>query len=70
MAKKAFLVVTTFMSRIVVDEDLENEDNYSELVSQTEERILEKIRNGETSENIEEVFLDEDVPYGTLEGED
>lgn len=70
MAKKAFLVVTTFMSRIVVDEDLENEDNYSELVSQTEERILEKIRNGETSENIEDVFLDEDVPYGTLEGED
>lgn len=70
MAKKAFLVVTTFMSRVVVDEDLENEDNYSELVSQTEERILEKIRNGETSENIEEVFLDEDLPYGTLEGED
>lgn len=70
MAKKAFLVVTTFMSRVVVDEDLENEDNYSELVKQTEERILEKIRNGETSENIEDVFLDEDVPYGTLEGED
>ena len=63
MSKKAFLVATTFMTRVVVDEDLENDENYEALVSKVEENLKERIANGETCENIEDVFEDEECPY-------
>ena len=69
MAKKAFLVVTTFVTRVVVDEDLENENNYNELVEKTADNIIAKINNGETSESIEAIRNDDEMPYGSIEGE-
>ena len=64
MAKKAFLVQTTFLSRVVVEI---NESgavvNWDDLVSQVEDSIITKIKNDETEENIETTFPDEEVPY-------
>ena len=64
MAKKAFLVQTTFLSRVVVEINESGEVvNWNDLVSQVEDSIIAKIKNDETEENIETTFPDEEVPY-------
>ena len=64
MAKKAFLVQTTFLSRVVVEVDESGEvTNWNDLVSQVKDSIITKIQNDETEENIETTFQDEEVPY-------
>ena len=64
MAKKAFLVQTTFLSRVVVEVNESGEvTNWDDLVSQVEDSIIAKIKNNETEENIEKTFPDEEVPY-------
>ena len=64
MAKKAFLVQTTFLSRVVVEINESGEVvNWDDLVSQVKDSIITKIKNDETEENIETTFADEEVPY-------
>lgn len=64
MAKKAFLVQTTFLSRVVVEVNESGEVvNWDDLVSQVEDSIITKIQNDETEENFERIFPDEETPY-------
>ena len=64
MAKKAFLVQTTFLSRVIVEVNESGEVvNWNDLVSQVKDSIITKIKNDETEENIETTFPDEEVPY-------
>lgn len=64
MEKKAFLVQTTFLSRVVVEVNESGEVvNWDDLVSQVEDSIITKIQNDETEENIETTLPDEEVPY-------
>ena len=64
MEKKAFLVQTTFLSRVVVEVNESGEVvNWNDLVSQVEDSIITKIQNDETEENIETTFQDEEVSY-------
>ena len=64
MAKKAFLVQTTFLSRVIVEVNESGEvTNWDDLVSQVEDSIITKIQNDETEENIETTFPDEEVSY-------
>ena len=64
MAKKAFLVQTTFLSRVVVEVNESGEvTNWDDLVSQVKDSIITKIKNDETEENIETAFPDEEAPY-------
>ena len=67
MAKTEYLVVSTFVTRVIADENLENEKNWQELVNKSEEAIIAKIHNDELSENIEDVIEDEECPYGSLD---
>ena len=67
MAKKAYLVVSTFVTRVIADENLEDEKNWQELVNKSEEAIIAKIQNDELSENIEDVIEDEECPYGSMD---
>lgn len=67
MAKKAYLVISTFVTRVIADENLEDEKNWQELVNKSEEAIIAKIQNDELSENIEDVIEDEECPYGSLD---
>lgn len=69
MAKKAYLVVTTLVTRVVVDEDLENKDNWNELVSKVESNITERVNNHEVEENIDDVLEDTECPYGSINGD-
>ena len=64
MEKKAFLVQTTFLSRVVVEVNESGEVvNWDDLVSQVEDSIITKIQNDETEENIETTFPDEEKQY-------
>ena len=64
MAKKAFLVQTTFLSRVIVEVNESGEvANWDDLVSQVKDSISTKIKNDETEENIETTFPDEEVSY-------
>ena len=70
MAKKAFLVQTTFLSRVVVEVNESGEVvNWDDLVSQVEDSIITKIQNDETEENIETTFPDAEVPYNPEKAE-
>ena len=63
MAKKAFLVQTTFLSRVVVEVNESGEVvNWDDLVSQVEDSIITKIKNKKTEENIETTIPDEGDP--------
>lgn len=62
MEKKAFLVSTTFMSRVVVDVDDNGEIiNWNNLVSQVEKSIRDAVNNSETDENIDTFSLTRNV---------
>ena len=64
MAKKAFLVQTTFFSRVVVEITESGEVvNWNDLVSQVKDSTITKIKHDETEENIEINFPDEEVSY-------
>ena len=68
MAKKAFLVQTTFLSRVVVEINESGEVvNWNDLVSQVKDSIITKIKNDETDENIDTFFPDEECPYNPEE---
>ena len=68
MAKKAFLVQTTFLSRVVVEVSESGEvTNWDDLVSQVKDSIITKIKNDETDENIDTFFPDEECPYNPEE---
>lgn len=58
MAKVAKLVVTTFITRVVVDENVSLEE-IAELVKP---KLLDKINNNEVAENIETILPDEECP--------
>lgn len=61
MAKVAKLVVTTFITRVVVDENTSLE----EIAERITPKLLDKINNNEVAENIETILPDEECPYGS-----
>lgn len=69
MAKKAYLVISTFVTRVIADENLEDENNWKEMVNRSEQAIISKIQNGELSENIEDVIDDNECTYGSLDND-
>ena len=69
MAKKAYLVISTFVTRVIADENLEDENNWKEMVNRSEQAIITKIQNGELSENIEDVIEYNEGTYGSLDND-
>lgn len=61
MGKVAKLVVTTFITRVVMDENTSLEE-IAELIKP---KLLDKINNNEVAENIETMLPDEEFPYGS-----
>lgn len=57
--KKAIIVEYSFMTRIVIDEENENLET---IVSETKQKILDKVNN-KLSENLCEWYDDEEMPY-------
>ena len=73
MAKKAFLVSFCPMTRVVIDCD--DPDNLTaqeqdELVAKAREQILKYADEKLDGDNIDEVRIDDECPYGTFSEED
>lgn len=60
--KVAKIVVVSLMTRVVVDEDA----SYEDVIEAARPRLIPKITT-ELFENVEEVFDDKEVPFGTME---
>lgn len=65
MAKSAKLVLTTFISRVIVDDNTADE----QIAALAKSKIQEKLNNDEVLENIEVILPDDECPYGTFEDE-
>lgn len=61
--KKAKLVKYSFMTRVIVDERFDTEDD---IIRMSKHKIFEKVKN-ELGENLEEIEDDEECPFGTFE---
>jgi len=73
MAKKAFLVSFCPMTRVVIDcEDSDNltAQEQDELVATARDQILKYADEKLDGDNIDEVRIDDECPYGTWPGED
>lgn len=66
--KVACIVVGEFASRVVIDRDDLEKENYDEIVRQFSNALLEKISNGEVLENITSIEEDRFEPY--VDGEE
>jgi hypothetical protein len=63
MGKKvAKLVVVSFITRVIVDENATD----MEIIEAAKPRILEKIHKNEIGENLEEIMDDKECPFGTM----
>ena len=58
MAKVAKIVVASFMTRVIVDENA----RYEDIVAAAKPRIAETVQT-EFGENVEDVFDDKEMPY-------
>ena len=58
MSKKAMLVYTTFVTRVIVDENATDEEIIEAAAPKLAEQALYEL-----SENIDEITFDEDCPY-------
>lgn len=63
--KEAKLVVTTFITRVVVEEG----DTSEEIARKTALHLAHKIQNDEVYENIDNISDDTECPYGTFDSE-
>lgn len=61
--KKAKLVQVVFTTRVIVDENENEEYDYGKMVSDVTNNLMKRIENCEVEENIETIFDDEECPY-------
>jgi hypothetical protein len=61
MAKVAKIVLVSFMTRVIVDEHATEE----EIINAARPKIAEKVA-AELGENIEEIYDDEECPFGSI----
>jgi len=65
MGKVAKLVEFSFMTRVIVDEDAEMGD----VMELCKSKLKAKIDNDELLDNLSECYLDEECPYGDINGD-
>lgn len=61
--KKAKLVQVVFTTRVIVDENENEEYDYGKMVGDVSNNLMKRIENCEVEENIETIFDDEECPY-------
>lgn len=69
MAKVAKLVMVSLMTRVIVDDNLTEEQELLEIAEQVKPVFVDKIMNDEIGDNIESIELDEECPFGTFDSD-
>ena len=67
MAKVAKLVCISLMTRVIVEDNLSEEDELKVIAQQARGKFVEKIVNDAIGDHLESIELDEECPYGTFD---
>lgn len=63
MAKIAKLVTFSFITRVIIDDNISESDQMDQAIEQAKPRIIEKINNDEMYDNFEKMENDTEIPY-------
>ena len=69
MKKVAMLVCVSLMTRVIVDENLTEDELLEEAMKQARPKLIEKITLDGLGDHLESLENDEECPYGTFDDE-
>ena len=69
MAKVAKLICISLMTRVIVEDNLTEEQELEEIAEQVKPAFVDKIMNDGIGDHLESIELDEECPYGTFDDE-
>lgn len=70
MAKVAKLVCVSLMTRVIVEDGLSEDDELDAIANQVRTNLVDKLTNDALGDHLESIELDEECPFGTLEGDE
>jgi len=65
----AKLVMVSLMTRVIVDDNLTEEQELEEIAEQTKAAFVDKIMNDGIGDHLESIEDDEECPFGTFESD-
>ena len=69
MAKVAKLICISLMTRVIVEENLSEDEELDAIAQQVRTACVDKIKNYGIGDHLESIELDTECPYGTFDGE-
>lgn len=69
MAKVAKLVCVSLMTRVIIEDNLTEEQELNEIAKQAKSAFVDKIMNDAIGDHIESIEEDEECPYGTFDSD-
>ena len=69
MAKVAKLVCVSLMTRVIVDDNLSEEEELAEIAEQVRKQCVDKIKNDGIGDHLESIEPDEECPFGTFDSD-
>lgn len=69
MAKVAKLVCISMVTRVIVEDNLSEEDELKEIAKQVKPQFVDKIMNDGIGDHLESIELDEECPFGTFKSD-
>lgn len=67
MAKVAKLVCLSLMTRVIVEDNLTEEEELDAIAEQVRTACIDKIKNDAIGDHLESIELDEECPFGTFD---
>ena len=65
----AKLVMVSLMTRVIVDDNLTEEQELEEIAEQAKAAFVDKIMNDSIGDHLESIEDDEECPFGTFESD-
>lgn len=65
MAKVAKLVCLSLMTRVIVEDGLDDDAELEAIADQVRANCIDKLRNDGIGDHLESIELDEECPFGT-----
>jgi len=69
MAKIAKLVAVSLMTRVIVDENLSEDELLEEAMKQARPQFIDKIANDGLGDHLESIEEDTECPFGTFDSD-
>lgn len=67
MAKVAKLVCISLMTRVIVEDNLSEDEELTAIAEQVRTNCIDKIKNDGIGDHLESIELDEECPFGSFD---